>query len=146
MNRAPSYLVGVFLGAFALAPAQTDLKKGDRPVFRSAVVLADDCRKFLVIFPEGKPLAEDRSYAVTREQMLGAASCAAYIAGAEDGELEGPRFGSHYHPVPAQLDDLKPLIDTFLKYVTDHPEEQGFAASTVLSKAEKIIMDAQKTH
>jgi hypothetical protein len=146
MSRAPSYMVAVLFGTFTLAQAQPDLKRGDRPVFRSARVLADDCRKFLVIFPDGKPLSEGTSYKVTTDQMVGAASCSAYIAGAEDRELEGPRFGSHYHPVPAEVDYIKPLIDTFLKYVGDHPEEQDFAASTILQRAEKMVLEAQRPH
>jgi len=35
------------------------------------------------------------------------------------------------------------LIDTFLKYLADHPEEQDFAASTILDKAMQIAANPQ---
>jgi hypothetical protein len=38
---------------------------------------------------------------------------------------------------------MKPLIDTFLKYLADHPEEQDFAASTILNKAMHTVANAQ---
>jgi len=60
-----------------------------------------------------------------------------------DGRLEAG-FGVHYHPVPSQIDYMKALVDTFLKYAKDHPEKQNFAASTVLGEAEEILHQAQK--
>lgn len=60
------------------------------------------------------------------------------------GTEKGGRSGSHYNPVPSQMRDKKTLIDTFVKYVSDHPEEEDFAASTVLAKAEKIIAATHK--
>ena len=124
--------------------AQIDrFKKGDRPVFYSAGDLAEDCQAWLKVFPGGKPLPNnDEPVAATNVEVISAIKCAAYINGALDGELE-PAFGSHYHPVPTRLTDNKLLIDTMLKYLADHPEEQNFAASTILNKARKIIANAQ---
>ncbi len=126
------------------AVAQVDRSpKRDRPVFYSAGDLAEDCQAWLKVFPGGKPLPNnDETVAATNEEVIRAIKCGTYIVGALDGELE-PAFGSHYHPVQTQLTDNKLLIDTMLKYLADHPEEQNFAASTILNKARKIIANAQ---
>jgi len=134
----------VLLGASALAQkTSSDWKKNDRPVFLSAKDLAEDCRTFLTVLPYGKPFPnDDKPVNVSTDQLAGAIRCKFYIQGVNDGELEHV-FGSHYHPVPARLEGMKPLIDTFLKYLADHPEEQDFAASTILDKAVQIAANAQ---
>lgn len=145
MNTAlpPVLILALLCGAPALAQKTlTDLRKNDRPVFLSAADLAEDCRTFLAVFPDGKPLPDDKQSAVSISQITGAVRCTAYILGVQDGELERS-YGTHYHPVSTRLPPLKPLIDTFLKYLSDHPEQQGFAASTILDKAMELVANAE---
>src|ERR1039458_8302805 len=106
----------VLLCASALAQkTSSDWKKNDRPVFLSAKDLAEDCRTFLTVLPDGKPFPNDDKPAnVSTDQIAAAIRCKFYIQGVNDGELEHI-FGSHYPPVLAQLGSMKPLIDTFLK-------------------------------
>lgn len=127
------------------AMAQVDRSpKRDRPVFYSAGDLAEDCQDFLkVYFPGGKPLPDnDERAAATEGELLRSVKCFSYIYGVYDAELEQV-FGSHYRPVPTRLRDMKALIDTMVKYLADHPEEQDFAASTIIDKAKKQIANAQ---
>jgi len=141
----PHFLIVVLLCAPALAQkTASNLKMNDRFVFLSAEVLAKDCRTFLTVFPDAKPLPpDDKPVNISIQEIAGAMRCEFYILGVMDGELE--RRGSHYHPVPARF-EMKQLIDTFLKYVADHPEEQDFAASTILDKAMQVIANAHKPH
>jgi len=58
-------------------------------------------------------------------------------------------LGTRYHPVQTTPDYMKPLIDTFIKRVSDHPEEQdlaALAAATVLHEAEELVGNAQGVH
>jgi len=146
VNKALPHVLIVVLLCAAPALAQktlSDLKKNDRPVFVSAKDLAEDCRTLLTVFPDAKPLPDDDKPVNTSiDQIAGAVRCKFYILGVYDGGLERS-FGSHYHPVPTRLADMKPLIDTFLKYLADHPEEQDFAASTILYKASQVVTNAQ---
>ncbi|MGH2482506.1 MAG: hypothetical protein ACRDHW_22905, partial [Ktedonobacteraceae bacterium] len=115
-------------------------------VFYSAKEFADDCQKFLKVFPGGKPLPnDDAKHAASVDELIGVTRCTAYIRGVHDGQLEAT-FGSHYHPVSSQIDFLGVLVTTSVKYVLDHPEEQDFAASTILGQAEKIIAKSEGLH
>lgn len=93
-----------------------------------------------------EPGNDNKEYTFPRDQLLemtlAEGTCDGYIDGVLDQRLEG--LGSHYNPVPSRISWRKTLIDTFIKYVTDHPEEEDFSASTVLHEAEKIMADAQK--
>ncbi|MGA3052710.1 MAG: hypothetical protein ABSD63_00735 [Candidatus Korobacteraceae bacterium] len=146
MNKIlPRTLIVVLVCVLGVAQQKTlsNLKKNDRPVFLSAKDLAEDCRTFLTVLPDGKPFPnDDKPVNVSTDQIAAAIRCKFYIQGVNDGELEHV-FGSHYHPVLAQLESMKPLIDTFLKYLADHPEEQDFAASTILNKAMHTVANAQ---
>jgi hypothetical protein len=121
-----------------LAKSQVQLKKGDRPVFYTAGELAKDCQTALTV-NNGEPLENDKTYSLSLEQISGVVRCQTYIDGMYDERLEASR-GPHYHPVPANLTYRRTLVDTFIKYVADHPEEQDLAAATTLVKAEKIIL------
>jgi hypothetical protein len=121
-----------------LAKAQVQLKKGDRPVFYTAGELAKDCQTALTV-NNGEPLDNDKTYSLSIEQVSGVVHCQSYIDGMYDERLEAAR-GQHYHPVPANLTYRRTLVDAFIKYVADHPEEQDLAATTTLVKAEKIIL------
>src|ERR1035441_6944071 len=111
------------------------LKAGDRLVFMSAQRLALYCDDWNSLNPGGKPPEDTDSFNVSVQQIVRSLACETYISGVMDGRLEG-NFGPQYHPVPSRLDYLKPLVDTFLKYVEDHPEDECLAASTILLKAE----------
>ena len=137
-------LIGLLVVLAAPLLHQAQLKKNDRPVIRSATQIAHDCRIFLKLFPEGKPLPGDQKFSVTIEQMGAAASCKGYIDGVQDAMIEDA-FGEKYHPVPAQLESLATLVNTFLKYVDDHPEQGDFAASTLLEKSMHMIAATEGT-
>lgn len=135
----------LFLAFFCgAASAQTKLKKGDRPVFYSAQKLAHDCRDALSINHGNLDFDNNEAYSVSKEQLIGATTCAAYINGVYDESLES--LGSHYNPIPASMGFRQTLVNTFVKYVSDHPEEEDFAASTVLARVAKIIANVQKPH
>jgi hypothetical protein len=133
-------LAFVVLAAPVLNHAQ--LKKADRPVFRSVKRVTNDCRTFLKIFPDGKPLPDDEKFSITVEQMGAAAACKAYIEGVQDEEMENA-FGEKYHPVPSRLESFGTLVNTFIKYADDHPEQGDFAASTLLEKSMRLIVETQ---
>ena len=118
------------------------LKAGDRPVFMSAELLALYCEDWNILNPGGEPPKDTDVLNVSPQQLARSMACQAYILGVTDGRLEG-KAAPPYHPIPSRLDYLKTLIDTFLKYVKDHPEEESLAASTVLRKAEILIVQAQ---
>jgi hypothetical protein len=122
--------------------ASAKLKLGDRPVFMSSQRLALYCDDWNSLNPGGKPPTDSDVLNVSPQQIARSMACEAYILGVMDRGLE-EKFGPRYHPAPSVLDYLKPLIDTFLKYVNDHPEEESLAASTVLLKAESLIAQAQ---
>jgi hypothetical protein len=124
-----------------LAKSQVQLKKGDRPVFYTAGELAKDCQTALTV-NNGEPLENDKTYSLSLEQISGVVRCQSYIDGMYDARLEAAH-GPHYHPVPANLTYRRSLVDTFIKYVADHPEEKDLAASTALVKAEKVILGVQ---
>jgi hypothetical protein len=141
--KCSTALAIALLGSIAVAQAPSSLKKGDRPVFLSAKELADDCREYLTVFlPGGKPVDPDKTYNVSMEQIGKARSCYAYIQGVSDERLENA-LGSHYHPVPARLNDLERLLDILIKYVSEHPEEQDFAATTLLDKAIEMVANTE---
>jgi hypothetical protein len=140
MRFRPLSLVLLFSLPF-LAKSQVQLKHGDRPVFYSAGELAKDCQTALTV-NNGEPLENDKTYSLSLEQISGVVRCQSYIDGMYDARLEAAH-GQHYHPVPANLTYRRTLVDTFIKYVADHPEEQELAATTTLVKAEKIILGTQ---
>ena len=140
MRFRPLSLVLLFSLPF-LAKSQVQLKHGDRPVFYSAGELAKDCQTALTV-NNGEPLENDKTYSLSLEQISGVVRCQSYIDGMYDARLEAAH-GQHYHPVPANLTYRRTLVDTFIKYVADHPEEQDLAATTTLVKAEKIILGIQ---
>ena len=140
MRFRPLTLVLLFTLPF-LAKSQVQLKHGDRPVFYSAGELAKDCQTALTV-NNGEPLENDKTYSLSIEQVSGVVHCQSYIDGMYDERLEAGH-GQHYHPVPANLTYRRTLVDTFIKYVAEHPEEQDLAATTALVKAEKIIVGMQ---
>jgi hypothetical protein len=119
------------------------VKKGDRPVFMTVERLAFYCEDWGAINPGGQPPKSSDLLRVSGEQITKGTACETYIRGYNDARIE-KAFGDHYHPVPASLDHMKALIDTFLKYSKDHPEKQDFAASTILEEVEEILRKAQK--
>lgn len=124
---------------------QEELKKGNRAVFLSAANLAEACADWNAINPGGHFPKEDDVLNITTTQIAHGVECEWYILGVHDGHLDAGT-PPHYHPVRIGLDYMKPMIDTFLKYVKDHPEKQDFAASTVLGEVEKILLKAQTGH
>jgi hypothetical protein len=118
--------------------AQTKLKKGDRPVFWPARHLAELCEDWNALNPGGHPPKDDDVLHIRPSQIASAFACEAYILGASDQQMESV-FGKHYHPVPTRMGELKQLVDAFLEYVQDHPEEQDFAATTILDKVTHIL-------
>jgi hypothetical protein len=142
MNRPWLYTL-IFAACTLPTLGQTiKLKKGDRPVLLSAQTLATACEDWIAINPGGHRPKSDDTLNVSPEQIVQGVSCEWYILGYQDRGMEAA-LGSHYHPIPSQIDDLKPLIDTFLKYVKDHPEKQDFAASTVLGDVKEILVKTQ---
>jgi hypothetical protein len=139
MKKALSYLLTLVLFGIIVS-AQTNLKKGDRPVLTSASTLARVCKDAEAV-SSGETMPEGTNMSV--DQIMNIAACNAYINGVFDQTLEG--HGSHYNPVPSDIPWRKTLIDVFLKYVSDHPEEENLAASTVLAEAVKKIGDVQKS-
>jgi len=136
------FLVPVLLVALPFtASGQAQLKHGDRPVFYTAVELARDCRTALTV-NNGEPLDNDKTYSVSLEQISAVVHCQSYIDGMNDERLEAAH-GPNYNPVPANLTYRRTLVDTFIKYVADHPEVQDLAAATALVKAEKIMLGIQ---
>jgi hypothetical protein len=108
----------------------------------SAERLAVFCGDWESVNPGGTPPEDSDVLNVSPQQIARSMACEAYIFGVLDGRLEG-RFGAHYHPVPSRPSYLKTLIDTFLKYSKDHPEEEGLAASTMLGKVQALIINAE---
>lgn len=144
MRNAAAGLL-ILLAVPLAAQAPTNLKKGDRPVFYSAGALAKDCRVGSTLLANG-PLQPDNNYSLSMEQLASLGKCEGYIDGVMDARLDSYTHlwpNSRYNPIPSTLGYGPKLIDTFIKYVTDHPEEEDFAASTVLAKVEKIIGNAQ---
>ena len=133
----------IFLFLLAVPAISQTLGKNDRPVFRSARKVADDCQEYLKLYPDEQSLTSDGYVSTTMGQIASTASCTAYLDGAQDGGLEGA-FTDKYHPVAAHIESRGTLIRTFVKYVNDHPEQQDFAASTIIRKAMHLIVDAQK--
>jgi len=132
------------ISVIGIAQTKPSVKRGVRPVFVTASRLAASCQDWAaVLYPYGHPLRDEETVNVTQEQIAHAAGCEMYILGVADQKME-PGFGSHYRPLASKLAEIKALIDTFLKYVKDHPEQEDFAASTLLSEAEKIIVKTQK--
>lgn len=144
MSKAAFFILPLALvGGFALA--QTSLKKAaDRPVFRSARVLAGQCQSFSDFESRETSRLPSDAVQISAPDMARISGCVGYIQGYEDAMLEG--LGPHYHPVPAEESDMVPFVGTFLKLVADHPEEEDFAATTVLHEAEKVMADAEKPH
>jgi len=140
--RSCLFMVVLFLTFPSPEYSQVQLKRGDRPVFYSAGELVKDCKNALSI-ANGEPLQPDSTYTATPDQIAGAAKCQAYIDGMYDERLESVH-GQRYHPVPANLTYRQTLVDAFIKYVADHPADEDLAAATVLVKAERTIINAQK--
>jgi hypothetical protein len=121
--------------------------KGERPVFYSAQALASDCQIYISVYfnPDGSRLRDDGQTTVTMEKLATAIRCRMYILGYLD---EGLAWMDHnpprYSPRPTALSDEKPLIDTFIKYVKDHPEQENYAASTLLAICARIVAGADK--
>lgn len=137
-------IVGFATAFLFLQPtfAQRTLQKGESPVFYSASELASDCKLFLEVFPDGKPLPADAVVHFTEAQAIGAAKCATYIRAYLDIGFE-PR-AAHYSPVPANLpSDIGTYVTTFLKLVADHPEEGNKAASTLLRRVDALIAKSE---
>src|SRR5579864_2855495 len=122
----------ILMSTLMFGQTQTELKKGDRPVFMSAQRLALLCEDWGALHPNGRRPKDDEVLKVSDQQIVRSEACDAYILGVYDAQLEGLFPSGHYHPVGSQMDFMKLLIDTFLKYVKDHPEKQNFAASTLL--------------
>jgi hypothetical protein len=100
------------------------------------------CEDWYSLHPGGKRPKDSDVLNVSPEEMVRSAACESYIFGALDGGLE-EKIGPRYHPVPSELDYMKTLIDSFLKYAKEHPEEQDFAASTALNKVQRLIVQSQ---
>lgn len=139
---------GVLLTALVLACGMTllcqspsKLGPADRPVFMSAARLALLCEDWGALHPGGQSPKATDALSVSTEEMVRSMGCEAYINGVLDQGLE--KVGSHYHPLPSTLDFMKTLIDTFLKYEKEHPEEREFAASTILARVQRTIIEAQ---
>jgi hypothetical protein len=136
-------LVTILVSITLLGQTRNEPKKGERPVFMSAERLASMCQDWAAVrFPNGHPLAEGDTVTVSHEQIIHAVGCEMYIQGVMDEGLE-TTLGSHYHPVQSEIGGMKASIDTFLKYVKDHPEQHDFAASTILDESEKVLSKAQ---
>lgn len=144
MTKALICSIATMLCATAVSAQDPPLiKKGDRPVFMTVERLAFYCEDWSSINPGGQPPKSSDVLRVSGEQIAKGTACETYIRGYYDGRIE-KAFGSRYHPVHANLDHMKALIDTFLKYSKDHPEKQDFAASTILEEIEEILRTAQK--
>jgi hypothetical protein len=148
-----SELLLLFLLCFVLLFVPTGhaqkgaLNKKERPVFWPAQALASDCQTYSRIYfhPDGSRLRDDETVSVTSNEIAIAMRCQFYILGWMDESLESldgkpPR----YAPRHMQLQDEKVLIDTFIKYVKDHPEQENYAASTILAISIRIVSEKTK--
>lgn len=126
----------------AMGQVNPKLRPGDRPVFMSASRLAVLCEDWGALHPGGLPPKDSDTLNVSEREIVRSNACESYIFGVLDAGLE-EKIGSRYHPVPSAVDYMKTLIDSFLKYVQEHPEEQDFAASTALNKVQRLIVEAQ---
>jgi hypothetical protein len=141
MTKAFGCALLASIGILAMAQSRSGLQKGDRPVFMSAATLATLCKSWGAINPGG---SSSDTVNISIQDIVRGSGCQSYIFGVYDEGLSG--LGTRYHPVQSQPDFLKPLIDTFIKRVADHPEEEDLAASTVLHEAEKTVGNAQGVH
>jgi hypothetical protein len=129
--------------------AGRDAKPGERAVFLSAKELADACRDWIQTLAanglhEGEPVDDNRILVMTRKQMAGSIRCHAYIDGIYDEVFEDvSKRPGHYRPVKGAVDSEIILVETFIKYVADHPEEGDLAGATVLREASEIVEKAQ---
>jgi hypothetical protein len=126
----------------AMGQVNPKLRPGDRPVFMSASRLAVLCEDWGALHPGGLPPKDNDTLNVSEREIVRSNACESYIFGVLDAGLE-EKIGSRYHPVPSALDYMKTLIDSFLKYVQEHPEEQDLAASTALNKVQRFIVQSQ---
>ncbi len=138
----------ILLTSFDVTIAQTtkpSVKEGIRPVFYPASSLAAICQDWSdVFYAHGHALTNAETVDASTEKIMHAMNCQMYILGFQDGKMERV-FGSHYRPLSSHITEMKPLIDTFLKYVKDHPEQGDFAASTLLLESEKIVVKVEKS-
>ena len=119
-----------------------------RPVFCPAQALASDCQTYsrISFHPDGSRLRDDETVSATPNEIAIAMRCRFYILGWMDESLESldgepPRYAPrHMEEVPEE----KVLIDTFVKYVKDHPEQENYAASTILAISGRIVLQKTK--
>ena len=123
------------------------LEKKWRPVFWPAQALASDCQTYsrISFHPDGSRLRDDETVSATPNEIAIAMRCRFYILGWMDESLESldgvpPRYAPRHMEVP----DEKVLIDTFIKYVKDHPEQENYAASTILAISGRIVLQKTK--
>lgn len=135
-------LLVVVLAIQVNGQATGKLRPGDRPVFMSVQRLQLVCEDWYSMHPGGKPPKDSDVLNVSPEEMVRSAACESYIFGVLDGDLD-EKIGPRYHPVHSELDYMKTLIDSFLKYAKEHPEEEDFAASTALNKVQRLIVQSQ---
>ena len=100
------------------------------------------CVDWNALHPGGLPPADSDILNVSTQEIVRSNACDAYILGFLDGGFED-KIGARYHPIPSVFDHMKTLVDSFLKYSKEHPEEQDFAASTALNKVRRMIVEAQ---
>jgi hypothetical protein len=137
-----SLILAVFVACESTGQSQTKLKPGDRPVFMTADRLAMLCQDWNPLHPGGRAPKDSDVLNVSVQQMVRSNACESYILGVMDEDFE-TTFRKGYHPIQSELDYLKPLIDGFLKYVNDHPEEENLAACTIIHRIEARIVRAQ---
>lgn len=122
-------------------------KKRERFVFWPAQALASDCRTFSRVYfhPDGRRLRDDETVSVTPDEMAIAMRCRFYILGWMDESLESlDGVPPRYTPRQMEVPEEKVLIDTFIKYVKDHPEQENYAASTILTISGGIVLKTTK--
>jgi hypothetical protein len=151
ISRSKLFLLILLCFVLLLAPAgnaqKDSSKKKWRPVFWPAQALASDCQTYsrISFHPDGSRLRDDETVSVTPDEMAIAMRCRFYIMGWMDESLESldgepPRYAPRHMEVPEE----KVLIDTFIKYVKDHPEQEDYAASTILTIAGRIVLKTTK--
>jgi hypothetical protein len=100
------------------------------------------CEDWYSLHPGGRTPKDSDVLNVSPEEIVRSAACESYIFGVLDGGLED-KIGPRYHPVSSELNYMKTLIDSFLKYAKERPEEQDFAASTALNNVQRLIVQSQ---
>jgi hypothetical protein len=151
-NISRSALLLLLLLSLVLLPASAGhaqkgtLKKRERFVFWPAQALASDCQTFSRIYfhPDGSRLRDDETVSVTPDDMAIAVRCRFYIFGWMDEPLESLDGGSTTIYAKTHGGSRGESLNTFIKYVKDRPEQENFAASTILAISGRIVLEKTK--